>query len=294
MWHYEAGRGHGIIEPRKGGTKMVKKLGIALVVLIVLIGGGLYFFLSNLDEIVRNAVEKAGTRATGVEVTLGKVALALGDGKASLGDLNVANPAGFDTEYAFNLGDISVSLDLGSLQSNPIVINEIVVTSPKVIYELGDGGSNIDKIQSNVESFSKEVGGAGGTSTSSADDSAGDGTKVIINNLYIRGADVSVSAPFLKGEKMGTSIPEIHLTDIGKDSGGATPGEVAAKVLDSLTSRVQGVVSNLNLDDLKNAATKAVEGAAGEATKALEGAGGSAGGALEGATKGLKGLLGGD
>ncbi|RVU36900.1 hypothetical protein EOI86_12485 [Hwanghaeella grinnelliae] len=268
----------------------MKKIGIALVVLIVLIGGGVYYFLSNLDEFVRTAVEKAGTRATGVEVTLGKVALDIAGGKGSLGDLNVANPSGFDTDYAFNLGDISVSLDLDSLQSNPIVINEVIVTSPKVIYELGDGGSNIDAIQRNVENFTKEISGG----ASSSDEAGGDGTKVVINDLYIRGADVRVSAPFLKGQAMGTEVPEIHLQDIGKDSGGATPGEVAAQVLDSLTSRVQGVVSNLNLDELRDAATKAVEGAAGEATKALEGAGGSAGGALEGATEGLKGLIGGD
>jgi len=275
---------------------MMKKIGIALVVLIVLIGGGVYYFLSNLDEFVRTAVEKAGTRATGVEVTLGKVALDLTGGKGSLGNLNVANPSGFDTDYAFNLGDISVSLDLDSLQSNPIVINEVIVTSPKVIYELGDGGSNIDAIQRNVESFTKEISGG----ASSSDDAGGDGTKVVINDLYIRGADVRVSAPFLQGKAMGTEIPEIHLQDIGKDSGGATPGEVAAQVLDSLTSRVQGVVSNLNLDELRDAATKAVEGAAGEATKALEGVGGAAGGAagaaggaLEGATEGVKGLFGG-
>lgn len=279
---------------------MVKKIGIALVVLIVLIGGGVYYFLSNIDEFVRTAVEKAGTRATGVEVTLGKVALDLTGGKGSLSNLNVANPSGFDTEYAFNLGDISVSLDLASLQSNPIVINEVVVTSPKVIYEMTQGGSNIDTIQRNVEAFTQEIsGGSGGSSGGDAGgDAAGDGTKVVINDLYIRGADVSVSASFLKGKKLGTEIPEIHLQDIGKDSGGATPGEVAAKVLDSLTSRVQNVVGDLNLDDIRDAATKAVEGAAGEATKALEGAGGAAGdaagGALDGATKGLKGLLGGD
>lgn len=272
---------------------MVKKIGIALVVLIVLIGGGVYYFLSNLDEFVRTAVEKAGTRATGVEVTLGKVALDVTGGKGSLSNLNVSNPSGFDTDYAFNLGDISVSLDLDSLQSNPIVITEVIVTSPKVIYEFGDGESNIDAIQRNVENFTKEISGG----ASSSEEAGGDGTKVVINDLYIRGADVRVSAPFLKGKAMGTEIPEIHLQDIGKESGGATPGEVAAQVLDSLTSRVQGVVSNLNLDELRDAATKAVEGAAGEATKALEGvggaAGGAAGGALKGATEGVKGLFGG-
>ncbi len=276
---------------------MVKKLGIAVVVLVILIAGGLYFLLSNLDSLVRTVVEEAGTEATGVKVSLGEVNLDLTGGKAAMGDLNVANPSGFDTDYAFNLGNISVSLDLDSLQSNPIVVKEVVVTAPKVIYELGDGGSNIDKIQSNVENFTKQLGG-GGSSESSSE---GEEVKVVINDLYIRGAEVSVSAPFLQGEALGTELPEIHLEDIGKESGGASPGEVASQVIDQLTAGVQGAVGALNLDGLKDAAgaavegaAKAAEGAAEEAGKAVEGIGEGAGSAVEDATKGVKSLFGSD
>ena len=286
---------------------MAKKLGIALLVLIVLIAGGVYFVFSNLNDIVKAAVEEAGTRATGVSVTLGKVDIDVTGGKGAIGNLNVANPAGFQTDYVFNLGDISVALDLASLQSNPIVVKEVVVTSPKVIYELGDGGSNVDVIQKNVESFTNQLSG-GGNSGSSGSSSSGDGgsgeeVKVVIDNLYIRGAEVSVSAGFLQGKELGTGLPEIHLTDIGKDSGGASPGEVAGQVIDELTKGIQGAVAGLNLGDLQKAAgaaveeaTKAVEGAADEAAKAVEsvggGAGEAAGDALKGATEGVKSLFG--
>ena len=285
---------------------MAKKIGIALLVLIVLIGGGIYYVFSNLDELIKTAVEEAGTRATGVDVTLGRVNVDLTGGTGALGDLNVANPPGFKTDYVFNLGDVSVSLDLDSLQSNPIVIKEVVVAAPKVIYELGDGGSNVDVIQKNVEAFTNQIsGGSGGASGSGGgqDAAGGDEIKVVINNLYIRDAEVSVSAGFLGGEKLGTGLPEIHLTDIGKDSGGASPGEVAGQVIDELTKGIQGAVAGLNLEDLEKAAgqaveeaTKAVEGVAGEAAKAVEGVGGeagnAAGGVLEGATEGVKNLFG--
>jgi len=288
---------------------MAKKIGIGLLLVIILIAGGVYFLLSNLNDLVRTAVEEAGTRATGVSVTLGEVDIDITGGSGALGNLNVANPAGYNTDYVFNLGDIAVSLDLDSIQSNPVVINEIVVTAPKVIYELGDGGSNVDVIQKNVENFTQQLsgGGSGGGSGGSSGGSAGGGeeTKVVINNLYIRGAEVSVSAGFLAGKKLGTSLPEIHLKDIGKDSGGASPGEVAGRVIDELTNGIQGAVAGLNLGDLEKAAgqaveeaTKAVEGAASEAAKAVEGVGGgageAAGDALKGATEGVKNLFGND
>ncbi len=286
---------------------MVKKIGIGLLLVIVLIAGGVFYLFSNLNDLVRTAVEEAGTRATGVAVTLGEVDIDVTGGSGALGNLNVANPSGYKTDYVFNLGDIAVSLDLNSIQSNPVVIKEIVVTAPKVIYELGDGGSNVDVIQKNVENFTQQLsgGGSGGGSGSGGSSAGGDETKVVIDNLYIRGAEVSVSAGFLDGKKLGTSLPEIHLTDIGKDSGGASPGEVAGQVIDELTKGIQGAVAGLNLEDLEKAAgqaveeaTKAVEGAASEAAKAVEGVGGgageAAGDALKGATEGVKNLFGGD
>ncbi len=36
---------------------------------------------------------------------------------------------------------------------------------------------------------------------------------------------------------MSASLPDIHLKDIGKDKGGATPSEVAGKLLSALDAR---------------------------------------------------------
>lgn len=272
---------------------MVKKIGIGLVVLLLIIGGGLYYVFSNLDELVRSTVEKAGTRVTSVDVTLGKVEIDLGNATAGMGNLNVANPVGFKTDYAFNLGDIRVSLDSASIGENPIVVKEVIITDPRVIYEMGEGLSNVETIQANVDQFIKEN---VGESSSGSSEPTGDEQKVIINDLYIRGAEVSVSHPLLEGEKIGTTVPEIHLTDIGKGDGGASPAEVAGKVIDQLLASVGNAVSNIDIEGLTKDAQKALEGVAGEAAGAVEGisggAGEAAGGAAEEAGNALKGLLG--
>ncbi len=280
----------------------MKKLMIGLVVILVVIAGGVFFLFSNLNSLIQTAVEEAGTRATGVPVTLAKVDIDVTGGSGAMGGLNVANPAGYGTDYVFNLGEIKVTLDVESVTSNPVIIKEVIVTAPKVIYELGDGGSNVDVIKNNVDRFQQSL--TGGSSGGSSGASEGEATKVIINDLYVRGTEVSVSAPFLAGEKLGTGVPDIHLKDIGKDDGGKIPAEVASQIIDSILAQVNTAVGSLNLDGLQDAAkaaaegaVKAVEGAAGEATKALEDAGVSGAGdavkdATEGAGDAIKGLLG--
>jgi hypothetical protein len=215
--------------------------------------------------------------------------------------LVVGNPDGFNTDYAFSLGNISVRIDGSTLTSDTIRIIEVVVDEPSVIYELGNGSSNIATIQRNVEAFVQRVSGPtgaggsdGGTSGSGAADEGG--TKIIIDDVYVRNGDVGVSAGFLQGKKLSASLPEIHLTDIGKDDGGATPAEVASEILTAINTSVFKAVSGLNVDgllqgvgDLGKGVVGAVGGAVGGAAttggaKLKEGAD-----ALGGAVKGLFG-----
>lgn len=263
---------------------MGKKIGIGVIVLLLVVAGGAYYVFSNLNEIVRTAVEEAGTRVTSVDVTLGLVDIDISEARAGMSNLNVANPVGFKTDYAFNLGDIKVSLDSATIGENPIVVKEVFITNPRVIYELGEGLSNVETIQAYVNQFIKEN---VGESDSTSSESTGDEQKIVINNLYIRGAEVSVSHPLLDGDKIGTTVPEIHLTDIGKDDGGASPAEVAGVIIDKLLGSVGNAVADIDIEGLTKDAQKAIEGVTDEAAGAVEGISEGAGDAVEGATEGV-------
>jgi len=214
---------------------------------------------------------------------------------AAINGLVVGNPDGFNSDYAFSLGNISVRLDGSTLTSDTIRIIEVVVDQPSVIYELGNGSSNIATIQRNVEAFVQRVSGptgAGGADEAASGDDAAGGTKIIIDNVYVRNGDVGVSADFLQGKKLSGSLPEIHLTDVGKEEGGATPAQVAGEILTAINTAVFKAVSSLNVDgllqgvgDLGKGVVGAVGGAAsGGGTKLKDGAD-----ALGGAVKGLFG-----
>ena len=258
------------------------KIGLgAIGGLVVVFGGISIFLLSNLDSLIKEAVEKVGSEATQAKVSLNEVSISIKSGSGSLRGLKVANPKGFKTPSAFELGGISITLDTGSIGQDPIVIKEITITKPQVTYELGAGGSNVDAIQKNVDAYAKQFASGGAKKES-------EGPKIVIENLYIRGGEISVSAAFLQGKALTAPLPDVHLKDIGKEKKGASPAEITKKIIDSLTKGAGSAVGALNLDKMMESVTKG----AGEAAKAIQekakGALGSVGDATKGAGETLE------
>ncbi len=271
----------------------MKKILIALILVVLVFVGGIAFILSNLDEYVKEAIETVGSDVTQVSVTLGEADIDPANGKASLSSLVVGNPAGFETDYAMSLGGISIVMDPTTVTGDVIVIKEISIDSPAVIYELGGDGSNIDTIQKNVESYVNSL--TGGTSEqpsneAESDAKAGEEQKFIIEHVYIRNTQASLSAKILSGKTMGITVPDIHLTDIGKEEGGETASEAATQILDSWMTDISAAAGKIDLGGIGDVAKDLVKesGALGEA-------GGEAiGDAVKDATGALNNLFGSD
>ncbi len=232
---------------------MKRWLGIGIAGVVV-IGIGLFFLVSSLDKIITHAVETFGTDITQVKVSLDKTEISPSTGKGALIGLTIGNPKGFHTAKAFELGEVSLAIDVDSITKPTVVINEIVIASPGVTYELGSSGSNIDAIKSNVDSYVNSFKKAGGSTPQKS--SGGDEKKLIIKKFVFRGGKVNVSATALKGETLTVNLPDIQLNDIGKQKGGASPSEVAEKIFASLQKQIKKVVNPLDLGQAK----KMIEG----------------------------------
>lgn len=290
---------------------MIRVILIGVVVAVIGAVGVFMFVLSSLDGIILEAVETYGSEITQAKVSLAAVELDLTSGRGSLRGLSVGNPKGFNMPSAFELGAISIAIDSSTVSDDTIVINEIVIDSPVVTYELGAGGSNIDAIQRNVEAYMAQFG-------DDPADGGGGGPKLIIDDLYIRGGVVNISATFLDGKALSAELPDIHLEDIGREDEGASPAAIAEQIIAALTAGTTGAVSSLGLEEIMGGAGKLLEGVAegagelfesvtsggegaGEALEgvvegageALEGAGEALEGAAEGAAKALGNLFGG-
>ena len=258
---------------------MIKKLALAFAIVVVALAGAAYYFASNLDSLVKAVVERYGSEATQARVSLKAVELSPTSGAGRLQGLTVGNPKGFATAEAISLGDIRVSLDIATLQSNPIVIKEVVIAQPAVTYEYAGGGSNLETIQKNVQAYAARFGGQPARSVGnqgSKSDAAAE-RKVIIERLLVTDGKIGVSHAALQGRSMTSSLPTIELRDIGKDKGGASPAEVADKVIGTISAQVARVAS-ADLQKQLGAALKEQAGAIG--------------GAAGGAADRLKGLLG--
>lgn len=259
---------------------MIKKIALALAILVLAVAGAVYYFASNLDGLVKSAIERYGSEATQTKVTLKGAELSPTAGSGRLQGLVVGNPKGFSTPEAMSLGDISVTLDIASLQSNPIVIKEVLITQPSVTYEYSGQGSNLDAIQRNVQAYAAKFGGGqkpaqqGGSASGSS--GAGEERKVVIERLLIRNGQIGISHAALQGRTLSSPLPSIELKDIGKDKGGATPAEVAEKVIGTISAQASQVASA----DLQK-----------QLGSLLKDSAGSIGGAAEGAATKLKTLF---
>ncbi len=260
----------------------MRKILIGVGVLVAAVVVGLVLLMSNLDGIVKTAIETVGTKVAGVKVSVDKVEISIKEGKGSIAGLTVANPAGFKTPNAFSLGLVSVTLDTASVTGNPIVIKDVTIAKPEVTYEMTGSGSNIDAIQKNVAAFTAAnapKGGAAQPAAAPAKDS-GDAKKVVIDQLSATGGSVTLATP-IPGGKATASLPDIHLSNIGKSEGGASPAEVATKLLDSLTGAAMKAASSMGV----GAVLDSVKGAVGNV-------GGAASGAAAGGVNAVKGLFG--
>jgi hypothetical protein len=260
---------------------MLKKvlIGIAalVVVVVVAVGGGLYYLYSNLDSIVKAAIESYGGDATQTKVSVKDVKLSLTSGEGTISGLIVGNPKGFATPESLALGSVSVKIDTDSVTKMvsdpkaPVVIKEVVIAAPAITYERGASTGNLETIQQNVTRY------AGIDQSKPAAKPASGGKaepKFIIENLYVRDGKIAISHSALQGRTVSSGLPTIHLKDIGKDKGGASPAEVADKVLGAITqqaSKIASVDLDKALGQLKGAVGEQIQGVGGDVQKNLPG-----------------------
>jgi len=265
----------------------MKKIAMVVAGLAVLVVGGLVFVWSNLDGIVKDSIQTYGSQAVQTKVSVADVKLELEAGKASISGLTVANPAGFSDPNIFELGNIITKIDISSIRQNPIIIDEIIISAPVVVYEINKSGL------SNVDVLKKQLGLGAKKSSTKASNGNGDALKMIIRKLVVEGSKAKVRIAALGNAKQTVNLPRIVMTDVGKKSGGATAAEVAQILSSKLLGNVKGSVASLGVNKFlgksADAFTKGAKGALGNVGGAIGSGASGAAGAAGDAVKGLFG-----
>ena len=198
----------------------MKKVLIGLVVVLVLIGGGVFLLFSNLDKIVETSIETAGTNTLGSQVEVGSVAMDLIGGTASIYDFSIANPAGFSNAEMVSFDELTVSINLQNTNSENIHINSVVARSPHVLYESTDGNANMDVVSAR---FANEEG---------AESADANQIILVIDSILIED---------IQGTLLSDKLPnpvEVSLGDVNLNNLEGTPEQLAEQIMGPVTAQV--------------------------------------------------------
>lgn len=210
-----------------------KTLQNAIVVIVVLLAAaaaGAWWLAGNADRLVREAIERYGSEMVGAKVSVKSVELRR-SGEGIVRGLVIANPPGFKTPHAVKVEEFDIAVDLATLASDVIRVKRINIVAPDLVYERGDGVTNVEAIQRNIDAYL----GPG--------KSRGPGRKLVVDLLMIRGAKAQASAAFMYGRTVEVSLPAVTLKDVGKSRGGVAPGELGQIVANSMQKQLTAAVS---------------------------------------------------
>jgi hypothetical protein len=251
-------------QPRRGGLIRKVLIAIALLLVVLVVGGVLF-----LDSIVKAGIATAGTHVLGVKTTVDDVSIGLVSGETAIRGLAVDNPQGYAPVKFLALGAVEVDAPISGLTGEKIVIERLVLRDLTIDVEKGaDGKLNVERIVENLKKATGADKPADQTQPQPAPP-AGESKEALVRELRLEA--ITVNLRNIAGGKDGVvevKLPDLVLRDLSSKGG-----------VDVLASEVSGVVIG--------AVMKSVIAAN------IEGIGSDVLGGMQGAVEGIGGVIGG-
>ncbi|MCF7957726.1 MAG: hypothetical protein K9M57_04680 [Phycisphaerae bacterium] len=236
--------------------KVFRVIGIIvlLLVLVIVVSFNLYG-----TKAIKIGVEKGATSALKVPVVLESVNLSIMSGKAGMKGLEVDNPEGYENKKLLQLANAQVKMQISSLLSDTLLIDEILLEDIKVSMEQKGLTNNIKDILNNLPKSEE-------TSPEPETASEGSQKKLKIKTLQINGVTVKVKLIPLPGkiDTVSLKLAPITLNDLGSDQPLDIPG-LTGKILVAITEGIMeqgaGVLPEQMLDSLGDVTKVLMEGA---------------------------------
>ncbi len=215
--------------------KTLRGLSLAVVILLIVIVVAIHFFAGLA---LRVGIEKAATKTLSVEVSVSDVDLSLLRCKLRLEGLVVDNPPGYQYERFLELREVRVNVDMMSLLSDTVEIEEISLDGMDIVIEQKGLSNNLKEIMKSVKSDKPKDKPAEQEKPKKA------GKKLKIGTLEI--SNVTVKAKLLpvpgKADTVTFKLAPIKMTNLGEREHLDT-AVLSSKILLAITEGVaeQGV-----------------------------------------------------
>ncbi len=223
-------------------------LTITSIAFATLFGGGAYVVM-NLGSLAHTTAQRIASDALGVDVNIGKLDISLKDKNATVTNLRISNPPGFQKPHALSVEKISVTLD--TVTRELVGFKDISVQGTNVNVEVTQNGTNLQAIRKGMPKSQAKP---------AANDNAEQGAplKVIVKRLAVTQASVNPSVTLLQDQDLkGVTVPDIVLTGIGEKENGILAREAVAQIWTQLSARFSktaasaGFYEGLSADKLK-------------------------------------------
>jgi hypothetical protein len=227
--------------------KLIETVILVIIIVVLLLLLGFKFFGESL---IKTGIERAGTKALRVGVSIDKLNLSVFKGRVEIDGLDVDNPAGYEQKYLLEMGKGEVVTRLKSLMSDTVEIESILLDGITIAIEQKGLDNNLKDV---LDSLPKAEG--------KPEKPAAEGKKVKVKDLKITNTTVKVKllpAQILPGhaDTAELKLDPIEMKDLGSDDK-LTMAKLASKVMvaiaDSVSKQGAGVLPDSVLNSVQGA-----------------------------------------
>lgn len=211
--------------------KVGKIAGIIVLLVLLVVGLGVFYLFSNINPIVERAIETKGPEITDTDVSLGSVDIQLLKGRAELSNFTIANPAEFDTGNLFEARSVVFNIEPTSLRSDVIVINEILIEGVRVTAEQKGLTTNIQTMLKTIEQNLPKA------EDEPVQNEEGKVLRFMVERL--RFADSSLRVVTEKYGEKELTLAEVEGSNLGSRTAGLTAAELGVAVVKPYLQRAR-------------------------------------------------------
>lgn len=220
----------------------MRKTFIIIGISLTLLALGVWLFMWNTDTAAKDAIEQQGSQITQVSVSVAQVDLSHQTGEGRLTNLVIGNPADFLTPYAFSSADATFKLYVHSLATKLYIIHELHVHAPDINIEQNEQHNNMEVLRANIQAYVDAHAVAQNAEV----------IRFIIESLTIQNAKLHVSAPLIQKDLVTIPLPDVHLVNIGRDSGGVTSPELVNLIMQQINIQIAQAIKSRGLEYIIN------------------------------------------
>jgi len=241
----------------------MRKLFLTLgAIVLVAVAGALYFINYRLDGVVETQIEKAATMALGTAVEVGGVQTSIRNGTLKIAEISVANPPGFDNQFAVRLHDVDAAVDYSARE-----IKQVLIENPEFIIEERDGTTNFEQILQALEAGNET---RPGTATGGGENNSGaQGGEPVISIKHFR---INETRAVFESRSLDR-YTDVEVDAIEMNNLRGTPSELADQIAREVIGELSSEAATEVLKAQAKKQLKGVKGKAGDILRGLLGSG---------------------